>query len=234
VDDQKNQIPRNTKRGSLINVRNLGFNPRVVIDVGAQIGTFELYETFPQSKHLIIEPVKEHGPQLLHICRQLPDAEVIIAAVTAVSGTVKLSVTQNFQYASIVKTKIEGRELRTIDGITLDDVCRERQLQGPYLIKIDVDGLEVDVLKGAVHILNETEYVIVESTLFGQIYEVMDFLRVHGFVAYDIVDVMYRPIDFALWQVDMAFVKKEGQFRQNKSFATEEMSKSMGTRPIYE
>lgn len=231
--DQKIQIPRETKRGSLINLRNIGFYPRVVIDVGAQLGTFELYEAFPQSKHLLIEPVKEHEPQLLNICRQLPDAEVIIAAATSVSETVKLAVTPNLQYASLVKTIPKDNDYRTIDGIALDDICRERHLHGPYLIKIDVDGLEVDVLKGAVHILSETEYVIVESTLFHQLYDVMDFLRVHDFVLYDIVDNMYRPIDLALWQVDMAFVKKEGQFRQNKSFATEEMNKIMAARPMY-
>jgi FkbM family methyltransferase len=233
VADRKIQIPRNTKRGSLINLRNLGFYPSVVIDVGAQIGTFELYEAFPQSKHLLIEPVKEHEPQLLNICRQLPDAEVIIAAATSASGTVKLSVTPNLQYASVAKTIKEDKDYRAIDGIALDDICRERHLHGPYLIKVDVDGLEVDVLKGAVHILNETGYVIVESTLFGQLYDVMDFLRERDFVLYDIVDNMYRPIDLALWQVDMAFVKKEGQFRQNKSFASEEKTKIMATRPMY-
>ena len=234
MTSQEIQLSRETKRGSLYNLRNLGFYPRVVIDVGAQIGTFELYEFFPQSKHLLIEPVKEHEPQLLNICRQLPDAEVIIAAATKVSGEVKLSVTPNFQYASIVKTTDEKNDsdYRTIEAIALDDVCRERHLQGPYLIKIDVDGLEVDVLRGAVHILNETEYIIVESTLFGQIYDVIDFLRAHGFVAYDIVDVMYRPIDFALWQVDIAFVKKDGQFRQNKSFGDAETNKMLGTRPM--
>jgi FkbM family methyltransferase len=232
---QENQIPRNTKRGSLDNLRNLGFYPRVVIDVGAQIGTLELYEVFPQSKHLMIEPVKEHEPQLLNICRQLPDAEVIIAAATTASGTVNLSVTPNFKYASIVNTTNEetDKNYRTIEAIALDDVCRERHLQGPYLIKIDVDGLEVDVLRGAVHILNETEYVIVESTLFGQLYDVMDFLRVNGFVAYDIVDSLYRPTDLALWQVDIAFVKKEGQFRQDKSYGTPEINKILATRPMY-
>jgi FkbM family methyltransferase len=229
------QISRSSKRGSLYTIRNLGFYPKVVIDVGAQVGTFELYEAFPQSKHLLIEPVQEHKPHLLNICRQLPDAEVIIAAATAVSGTVKLSVTPNLQYASIVKTAVEKEEetYRSVQAITLDDVCRERNLQGPYLIKIDVDGQEVDVLKGAAHILNETEYLIVESTLFHQIYDVVDMLRVHNFVMYDIVDNMYRPIDMALWQVDIAFVKKEGQFRQHKSFGTAETMQKLSTRPMY-
>jgi FkbM family methyltransferase len=228
------KTPRNTKRASLYNLRKLGFNPRVVIDVGAHVGTFELYEVFPQSKHLLIEPVKEHESQLLKICKQLPDAEVIIAAAAKASGTVTLCLTPNFQYASIVKTADENIDCsyRTVEAIALDDVCRDKNLNGPYLIKIDVDGLEVDVLKGAVHILNETEYVIVETTLFGQFYDVMDFLRNHGFVAYDIVDNLYRPTDDALWQVDTAFVRKDGQFRRDKSYGSPEINKILFIRPM--
>jgi FkbM family methyltransferase len=230
-------MPRASKRASLYNIRTLGFYPSVVIDVGAQIGTPELYECFPRSKHLLIEPVKEHEPQLLNICRQLPDAEVIIAAATSVSGPVTLTITPNCQYAAVVETVNEGNgnTYRTVPGLTLDDICRERHLQGPwhhYLIKIDVDGREIEVLKGAAHILHQTEYIVVESTLFGQLYEVMDFMRVYGFVAYDIVDHLYRPVDTALWQVDLAFVKKDGQFRTFKRFANAEMLKTMANRPM--
>ncbi len=237
MSTQEILIPRISKRASLLNVRKLGFYPSVVIDVGAQIGTLELYECFPKSKHLLIEPVKEHEPQLLNICRQLPDAEVIIAAATGVSGSVTLSVTPNCQYASVVeKVNPNGSHThRTVPGLTLDDICRERHLQGPwhhYLIKIDVDGREIDVLKGATQTLNQTEYLVIESTLFGQLYDVMDFMRVYGFVVYDIVDPLYRPVDLALWQVDLAFVKKNGQFRTFKGFATDEMAKMMTTRPM--
>ena len=110
--------------------------------------------------------------------------------------------------------------LRNIPAITLDGICRERNLSGPYLIKVDVDGQEVDVLAGATEILQQTEYVIVEVTLFGQMYNVMSFMKSQGFAAYDIVDLSYRPTDTALWQVDMAFVKESGQFRRDNSFAT--------------
>jgi hypothetical protein len=68
--------------------------------------------------------------------------------------------------------------------------------------------------------LQQTEYVIVEVTLFGQMYDVMSFMKSQGFAAYDIIDLSYRPTDTALWQVDMAFVKESGQFRRDSSFAT--------------
>lgn len=234
---QQKQIPRNSKFGSLVNLRNLGFYPKVVFDVGAQIGTFELYRSFPQSKHILIEPVQENEPHLVKVCEQLEDADFIIAAATSQSGTVEMRVTPNFQYASICTDgggQTGDRHQRTVPAVSLDDICQERGLFGPYLIKIDVDGEEVEVLKGARQTLKETEYLVIEATLFGQLYDVMDFMRAEGFVAYDIVDHMYRPHDRALWQVDMAFVKEKGRFRQMRSFATPEQAKIMSTRVFHQ
>jgi hypothetical protein len=44
-----NEIPRSSMFGSLWNAKQLGFEPETVIDVGAGLGTFEIYEAFPKS-----------------------------------------------------------------------------------------------------------------------------------------------------------------------------------------
>ena len=44
---------RNTMSGSLLIAKNSGFEPKTVIDVGAALGTFNLYETFPEARHLL-------------------------------------------------------------------------------------------------------------------------------------------------------------------------------------
>jgi FkbM family methyltransferase len=217
----KIQTSRSSKFGSLVNVRNLGFYPRVVFDVGAQIGTFELYSLFPESKHILIEPVQENEPALKKICSHLQDAHYFIAAAASQTGTVKMCITKNFQYSSITggdRNCSNDHIYRNVPSVRLDDICGRGKLSGPYLIKIDVDGKEIAVLQGATETLKASEYVIVEATLFVQLYDVMDFMRSQDFVAYDFVDHMYRPSDGALWQVDIAFVKKNGIFRRNRSF----------------
>lgn len=231
-------VYRNTKQGSLEAVKNLGFYPKVVIDVGAQVGTAELYGTFPDSFHLLIEPVKENERQLNNVCKKLKNAEYIIAGAAKESGQSILRITKNFQYSKIIDQKDTDKEIfktcfhRTVPVIRLDELCEQKKINGPYLIKVDVDGSEVDVLAGAVKILKNTEFVIVESTLFGQIYDVLEFMGKQDFVIYDIVDPVYRPLDMALWQVDISFVKKEGLFRNIKSFAIGEQSKAMATSPV--
>lgn len=223
---QQRQVTRDSMQGSLIELKQLGFEPRTVIDVGACLGTFELYETFPESRLILIEPVAENAPYLAKICNYYKDATYIIAAANKKPANVTISVSPNLIHSSIISNSADVSkhlEVRNILGITLDGLCKQLQLEGPYLIKVDVDGLEVDVLAGATQILQNTEYVIVEVCLSGQMYDVINFMKSQAFVVYDIVDLGYQPSSGALWQVDMAFVKESGQFRQNKLYtATKE------------
>jgi len=221
---------RGSMRGGLIHIKELGFEPRTVIDVGAALGTFELYEVFPESRHLLIEPIVENEPYLAQICRKIGNAEYIIAAATREPGRVKLTVHPDLVHSSTSENQAASEEnpyTRTIPAITLDQICRERKLEAPYLIKVDVDGSEVEVLAGATQILKETEYVIVEVSLFGQMYEVINFMSSQGFVAYDFVNLAWRPLDNALWQCDLAFVKESGRFRTSNSYIKKEQEEAL-------
>jgi len=222
-----NQIPRSSMFGSLLNAKQLGFEPETVIDVGAGLGTFEIYETFPKSRYLLIEPIAENEPYLKKICQYLERADYIIAAASTEAGLVPLQVNlSNFIHSYISEdgeASSENFELRTIPAVTLDEICKTRQLEGPYLIKVDVDGRELDVLAGASQILQNTELVIVEVNLyvtarFDKMCAVINFMKEQGFVAYDIVDFGYRLTDSALFQVDMVFVKESGQFTKESRY----------------
>lgn len=219
------EIYRGSMRGGLIHIKQLGFKPQTVIDVGASLGTFDLYEVFPESKHFLIEPIVENEPYLAQICRKLVNAEYIIAAATKEPGTINLNVHPALVHSSIsdnLSSPDQKLYTRAISGITLDQVCQERELKPPYLIKIDVDGNEIDVLKGATEILQDTEYLITEVSLLNQMYEVINFMKLKGFVIYDIVDLSWRPLDNALVQCDIAFVKEKGQFQVNTSYIRED------------
>ncbi len=224
-----NKIPRSSMSGSLWNAKQLGLEPQTIIDVGAGLGTFEIYEAFPKSRYILIEPIAENEPYLKKICQYLERADYIIAAASKEAGLVPLQVNlSNFIHSYISEegeANSETFELRTIPAVTLDEVCKTRQLEGPYLIKVDVDGRELDVLAGAIQTLQNTELVIVEvalyvSSRFDKMYAVINFMKEQGFVGYDIVDLGYRLSDSALFQVDMVFVKESGQFTKESRYAT--------------
>lgn len=224
---------RITKRDSLLRIRGLGFKPTAVFDVGAQVGTMELYETFPESVHILIEPVQENEPRLKSICDALPNATYMIAAAGRASEKGTLLVSKNYLYSGLIpEESAEESEThfpREIQTVALDDLVSSSGVKGPYLLKIDVDGSEIDVLTGSVKMLKETGYAVIESTLFGsaQIHHVIDFMKDEGFVIYDILEPLYRPLDGALWQVDIAFVPSNSFLRSKSAYAFPEALRSL-------
>jgi FkbM family methyltransferase len=212
----------------------LGFKPQTVIDVGVAYQTSELYEEFKDSDILLIEPLVEFEPFLRKICSSYR-GQYVLAAAGENPGVAVLNVHDDKFGSSFLK-EVEGPEIdgspRQVPIVTIDQVCSEKNLKGPFLIKIDVQGAELLVLRGAKRVLQETKVVILEVTLFGtmvggpQLNDVVSKMKELGFVVYDICGFLYRPLDNALCQVDMVFVREDGVFRQCHAFATPDWRRS--------
>jgi FkbM family methyltransferase len=225
------QAARASMYGCLLQVRQNGFKPRTVIDVGAAQGTPVLYDVFPQARYILIEPLEEYIPHLKQLVDRLDIAEYIIAAATATPGNVVINVHPDLEGSSLYQededSDVNGVE-RTIPAMTLDNICSERDTKGPYIIKIDTQGSELEVLKGAQTILKDTEFVILEVSFFEffkggpQVYDCLSFMNNLGFVPYDIFDLQYRLLDGAMSQVDIAFVPEQSQLRKYHFYATRE------------
>jgi FkbM family methyltransferase len=222
------EIPRASMSGALRQVSSLGFKPETVIDVGAAAHTSELYEEFKDSRLLLIEPLVEFEPFLQKICGSYK-AQYVLAAAGDAPGSATINVHPDKFGSSLLK-EVEGASVdgtpREVPVVTIDRVCAEKNLAGPYLIKVDVQGAELQVLAGARRTLEQTEVVILEVTLFGtmiggpQVFDIVHWMKNAGFVVYDIYGFHYRPLDEALCQVDMIFVREQGRFRQTHIYAT--------------
>ena len=76
--------------------------------------------------------------------------------------------------------------------------------------------------------LNDSELVVLEVSFFPffldgpECAEIIAHMKARGFVPYDIVARQYRPLDGALSQVDIAFVRENGLFRRHHGYATAE------------
>ena len=115
---------------------------------------------------------------------------------------------------------------RTVKAVTIDKVVADEGLEGPYLLKVDVQGAELEALDGARRVLADTELVLLEVSLFEflrgspQFFDVVSYMNDRGFVVYDIYGETSRPLDGALGQCDLAFVKSHGMFRNDHRYAT--------------
>ena len=212
---------RQSKHKTLTLLRDRGFRPATVIDVGAQTGTPPLYEVFPDSHHVLIEPVAENESALQALCGQLRSAEYRIAAVTSRDGMVPLAVSDDRLYSSVVRDGVvpEGADappgLRSVPGVSLDSLCADGCYAGPMLVKIDVDGLELEVLAGAVTLMRPDAVFVIEATVAGNdacLPRIIDAMAPYGFQLWDLVDPLYRPGDERMWQVDVVMVHRDGPY----------------------
>jgi FkbM family methyltransferase len=223
--------PRNSLIGLLRQARNVGLAPATVIDVGAAYGAFalECHGIFPHAHYVLVEPLKEYKPFLEEVTRSIPTAEYILAAAAASAGKAVINVHPDLVGSSL---NLEDEDSgvngvpRTVDAIRLDSLITHGRTTPPFLLKIDVQGAELDVLSGAEGVLQETEYVLLEVSFFEffqegpQFHEVVAFMKSAGFFTYDICGLQHRPLDGALSQADMAFVKEKGLFRKHHYYAT--------------
>jgi FkbM family methyltransferase len=227
---------RTTIAESYALIRGLGFTPKTIIDVGVASGTPELYENFPDAYFVLIEPLKEFESDLNSICK-LYNASYVLAAAGSSSGQATFNVHKNHLDGSslhkeIMGTEADGYEV-TVPVVKIDDVINEKGLAGPYLIKVDVQGAELSALEGAQKALIEAEVVVLEVSMFEfmvgapQFYEVVLYMKERGFVAYDIIHGWNRPLDNALGQIDVVFVKDKGMFRRDHSYSTVEQMNAL-------
>jgi FkbM family methyltransferase len=221
------EVLRHSWHGALMHIKNYGFMPGTVIDVGAANGTPPLYQVFPEVHHILIEPLVEFEPQLADLASRYPHMEYMIAAAARQPGAITFYVHDDLVGSSMLIDPAHGQansQPRTVPAITLDDMIQERNPPTPFLLKIDVQGAELEVLAGAANILDQIEYILLEVSFFRffsgnpEFAEVISTMRELGFVPYDLLDNLYRPLDHALAQIDIAFVKENGLFRSNHAY----------------
>jgi FkbM family methyltransferase len=219
---------RASMAGALAQLARLGFRPATVIDAGVATQTLELYDAFPSARFLLIEPLAEFEPFLRQIC-STRDAQYVLAAAGSAPGSATFHVHADKVSSSLLR-EVEGPSVdgvpRTVPVVSIDQLIAEKNLPGPYLIKLDVQGAELQVLSGASRALQQTEVVMLEGTLFAtmlggpQLHDLILYMKALGFVVYDLYPILYRPLDNALAQVDLLFVREDGRFRQSHAYAT--------------
>ena len=197
-----------------------GFLPKVIIDVGAANGSFDLYQNFPSAYYILIEPLKENEKKLNEVLKTL-NGILISAAASNKNGYAKLFVDQShLNGSSLFQELRENITERKIETVRIDDILNKNKIENVDLLKIDVQGAELDVLEGCPKTLKNSEIVVLEVSLIEfspgqpQIFEVLSYMKNYEFVAYDIILGWNRGIDNALAQINIVFVKENSRYRK--------------------
>ncbi len=121
------------------------------IDVGAHYGIFSLsFSQRPDSTAYALEPSPTAFEILEHHVTANPSSSVRAYSIAASSSDRNINMVPDSSDHLIVSE--QGNLGVSIDAITLDDFVLNQKIS-PDVIKIDVEGYELDVLKGAKQIL---------------------------------------------------------------------------------
>ncbi|HEX2889960.1 FkbM family methyltransferase [Vineibacter terrae] len=203
----------------LRNLRAQGFEPRTVFDIGVAQGTPELYAVFPDSQYYLIDPTRESLPYMERIAKQL-DARILNIALGDAEGELEIGVRTNDIGGSTFYEEVGplGPTRRYPVPVQRFDQAING-FERPALCKIDVQGSEMSVLRGMGERIHDVDAILIEASVIATIHdgpeiaEVVSFLRQRGFVIYDVLGGGRRPLDSALAQLDLLFVKEDSPLR---------------------
>jgi len=200
---------------------NRGFNPKTILDIGAFEGgwtkmalavwpdaTVALIEANPEKATMLRRDPKLKGASVIESLLGATDASGVTFHVMGPGSSV-------FEERSHVQRRSVKLEQRTLDAVM-------QGFDAPEFIKIDVQGYELEVLKGGPRTLDKAQAILIELSLIDinegapLLDEALAFMRSAGFVAYDILEIHRRPLDGAMNQIDVLFVRESSSLRADK------------------
>jgi FkbM family methyltransferase len=171
---------------------------RVVVDIGANRGQFALVARwlFPKAQIFSFEPLP--GPASRFRAIFASDARVYLheAAIGPESGNATIHVSRLDDSSSLLPITKRQNDLfpgtaeagtATIKVGQLGEFVKEEQIEAPALLKLDVQGYELQALRGCESLLHRFDHVYVECS-FVELYagqalahEVVAWLEARGY-----------------------------------------------------
>jgi FkbM family methyltransferase len=207
---------------SLENIRRLAFNPRTIIDAGAFRGDFyrSARRLFPEASIHMIE-AQESKIGLLNNLIQLDPRASVTNAVLGANDGIPIEFYELESGSSAYKD-LRGANAGTLvakELTTLDSALAACEVLEPVLLKLDVQGYELEVLRGASKTLQATEIILTECSLVRLnegcplFDDVLDFMNEHNFALYDLCTFFKFGPHRRLRQVDAIFVRLDSSLQ---------------------
>jgi FkbM family methyltransferase len=140
-------------------------HPRRVVDVGANIGVFSLYQSMVKRAAQVIafEPSPEVFPRLVKNIdiNSIKNVRLVNAAVGDESGMLSFA-----ESRISANSRVSEMGLLKVPCVRLDDELKD--VPGIDLLKIDTEGYETHVLRGAFETLKKTERIVLELHYPGE------------------------------------------------------------------
>ncbi len=131
-------------------------NLDISIDVGANIGITTIWMAKGSKKVYSFEPEKENISRLEEnlIVNNIKNVEIIKKAVSDKDEEVGLNIYKGIGHHSLSDKHLSSAiDVQKVEAVSLDEFCKTKNINKIDFLKIDVEGFELEVLKGAKNLL---------------------------------------------------------------------------------
>lgn len=206
---------------SLRTLKRRGFSPRVVFDGGANIGDFTRLarQIFGNDAEIhMFEPQPSCKPYL-EILAKAPAYHFHHAALGSTHGASLDLVIEPGQVTTGAHVAASGASKTSVrvPVVTLDGLFQAKlRMDDRSLLKLDLQGWELEAIRGAVGVLPHIEVILIEVSFYAQAYEppiskVVRILDEMGFELQDVASLFGRPRDNRARQADFVFINRSSR-----------------------
>jgi len=213
----------------LEDAKKRGLECGAILDIGANMGCWTRLAAavYPEAKFFMIEPLEEMRQSLEALCREHPGSRLFVAGAGTAPGELPLTYTVGQLSGSSFLPDANSHvprtaQRRTVPIVTIDALLDQGELSTPQLVKLDVQGFELEALKGATRLFGQTQVFILETSFYPFIndrrvlfHDVVRFMLERDYVVYDFAGFLRRPLDGALAQCDVVFVPRDSFLRKS-------------------
>lgn len=196
---------------------------RTILDGGANAGQFAraAVETYPEADLIAFEPLPDVAERLRAHLADCPRVTVMQTAIGATEGMLTFYRNAYSLSSSALPLHRNHRAAfpeavpeatLAVPVASLDTLLANRELTPPVLLKLDLQGYEMQALRGAISVLEKVDFLLVE-TAFRPLYEgeplfaeLYDYLASRGFRLVRPLDVL-EGTDGAILQMDALFAR---------------------------
>jgi FkbM family methyltransferase len=217
-----NSLERQIRNGQFRWIQEIGIN--TIIDVGANIGQFTLMinQILPDASIYAFEPLRECFQQLKNSTKKINSIKYFNVALG--SEEKETTIYKNKFSASSSLLKMEklhkeifpftnAEEVEKIKVVTLGSLRNEISWKSKILLKVDVQGFEIEVLKGIGTVMKMIDIIIIETS-FVKLYqgqplfnEVYSYLIGNGFRFIGNFEQLKDPKTGRILQADSIFIR---------------------------
>ena len=207
-------------------IKSAGYSPKLIVDIGANHGSWSRVwkKAFPETSFILVEP--QHWLKVSFSDILDEKTKFLPIGVAASDGIAKFTINADRDDSSTFtldenSASALGYKQVEIPVKCLNTIVKEEAAFVPDMVKIDAEGLDIEVLKGATDLFGKTEIFFVEASVncpmeHTSLLKVVEFMNQAGYKVFDITDINRPFSNRLLWLLELVFIKKNGYFSNLK------------------